>query len=77
MVYKMKDWFIYEPGDTIRSLESGRKGLVVALKGLDVTAKTQLVDIVFKNEIIENVSTGSIELVRRVADSVFPKGKTI
>lgn len=73
----MKDWFIYEPGDTIRSLESGRKGLVVALKKIDVPNRTQLVDIIFNNGVLENVSTKSIELVRRAANSTFPTQKTI
>ena len=71
MVYKMKNWFVYEPGDVILSLESGRKGKVIKFKDIDVADRTQSVDIAFKNGIQENVNTGNIELLRRAPFSAL------
>lgn len=69
MVYKMKDWFIFEQGDVVMTLPNGRVGMVVqgSNNQLDIEQKQQIVSLQFKNGKIENLDAHILELVRRVS----------
>jgi len=67
MAYKFKELFIFETGDEILSLVSGRRGRVLKAKALDIETETQFVDVIFPQGEMDNVDTQTIELVRKVS----------
>jgi len=65
MVYKIKNWFVFEPGDEVFSLDTGKNGQVVHSRSLDLPSQLQFVDILFSDGVTENINTRNIDLVRR------------
>lgn len=67
MVYKAKNWFIFEQGDKVMVLPSGKIGIVVSAgtNTIDIKNKNQVVAVQLDKGIIKEYDNNSLELFRK------------